>query len=228
MKSCLIYIIILFAFFGNKKLLAQSPAHNIALTSTDQGAIVLKCFSQEVYFDNGINIYRRIETEQQWTKLNAAPIKKGDYVIPQSTIDKDKILKRLIDFANKVPHEKIKGFVKITMLVDAIQNNEYAKFLGILYEDKSVQKGVRYEYKVCKITNTNSEEIVSVSEHEHEPVEDMDIEHEPVEKKRLVTMKKLKSSLKIKKRPNTLLSDVKVNIFISILRSFGHTKTTTH
>ena len=164
MKSCLIYIIILFAFFGNKKLLAQSPAHNIALTSTDQGAIVLKCFSQEVYFDNGINIYRRTETEQQWTKLNAAPVKKGDYVIPQSTIDKDKILKRLIDFANKVPHEKIKGFVKITMLIDAIQNNEYAKFLGILYEDKSVQKGVRYEYKVCKITNTNSEEIVSVSD----------------------------------------------------------------
>ena len=164
MKSYLIYIVILFTFFCSIRLYAQSPAHNIALTSTDQGSILLKCFSQEVYFDNGINIYRRTESEQDWKKLNVSPFKKGDYVIPQSKIDNDKILKRLIDFATKVPHEKIKGFVKITMLIDAIQNNEYAKFLGILYEDNTVQKGMRYEYKVCKITNTNSEEVVSISD----------------------------------------------------------------
>jgi hypothetical protein len=164
MKKFVIHIVVLFTFFGNEKLFAQSPAHNIALTSTEQGSVLLKCFSQEVYFDNGMNVYRRAESEPEWTKLNVAPIKKGDYLIPQNIIDKDKVLKRLIDFATKVPHEKIKGIVKITMLIDAIQNNEYAKFLGILYEDKSIQKGLRYEYKVCKITSTNSEEIVSVSE----------------------------------------------------------------
>ncbi|MFL5753281.1 MAG: fibronectin type III domain-containing protein, partial [Bacteroidia bacterium] len=142
---------------------SQGIAHNIALTNTPEGAIAIKCFSQEVYFDNGINVYRKSADESGWTKLTVAPLKKGDYKIPDQVLAGDKMLKRLVDFATKTPHEKIKGIVKISMLIDAIQNNEYARFLGIMYVDASVSKGQSYEYRVTKITATGTEEEVSVS-----------------------------------------------------------------
>ena len=148
---------------NEKLIIAQNNLQNIAITSSQEGSILLKYFSQEVYFDNGVNIYRKAENETEWKKINSSPVKKGDYSIPQNVIDNDKILKKLIDFANKVPHDKVKGIVRISMLIDAIQNNEYAKFLGILYEDKNVTAGVKYEYKVEKITNSNGEERVALS-----------------------------------------------------------------
>lgn len=161
-KNNFIYLILL-ANFLSFEMFGQTPTHNIALTTTNEGAIVLKCFSADVYFENGMNVYRKATNENTWTKLNTTPIKKGDYKISQTEIDKNKTLKRLIDFANKTTHDKIKGIVKITMLLNAIQINEYAKFLGIVYEDKSVVKGTSYEYKVSKIIANNAEEDVSTS-----------------------------------------------------------------
>ena len=128
----------------------------------NQKAILVKWFFKDVYLKEGVNLYRRDSAEQNWVKLNPVPLKLGSYV-PIGYFSKDPVLKSLADMVIKTPKQDLKGVLLLTIITKAIQNNQFAGFLGTFYSDTTAKPGKLYQYKITSIAGLKESDIISTS-----------------------------------------------------------------
>jgi len=130
-------------------------------TKPAEQTIFVKWFINDVSCDEGVNIYRKKITETKWKKITASPYK---YIRPISiqAHDKDPSLKDFVKLFNETLKKDLKSIILLNVLLKAIQSDDYAKYLGILFEDKTVTKGETYTYKVMKL-NKGFEQLIGIS-----------------------------------------------------------------
>ena len=132
---------------------ALNYAQSLAVVAglKDDGFVYVRWFSNSTFNVEGVNIYKRDLSENQWTKLNQSPIKRIEDV---SKTSQDSSLKYYsILTYNKPADPDDEGTWKLAVLAQGIFDSDFADFYGMQYIDRNTENGKTYEYKVVRITN---------------------------------------------------------------------------
>jgi fibronectin type 3 domain-containing protein len=147
-----IYIIVLLGFVFFQGLNAQGTRAVVSNSKEHPGEVInVKWVSQGILYEQGVNIYRREQFAPFWAKINDVPIVKGQYQIPDSAFLVDTSLQDYIDFAESVSPEELVGMARAFFLLESVYSNEFAKYIGIQYDDSLVEPGKTYQYMIKKV-----------------------------------------------------------------------------
>ena len=124
--------------------------------------ISVKWYTPDLLHQQGVNVYRKEAGQNDWVKLNDTPIIKGDRLPPSSYLQDDN-LEAFVTLVNGASASDLQGLFLLNVIFKSFESDEYAKFLGIQYDDSSVQKGRTYQYKVMKVVGS-SEQLIGVSD----------------------------------------------------------------
>ncbi len=155
MNKLKIYFLLIFVFFVGT-LHAQTGR---VLATKQDNALWIKWLSNDIYYEEGTNLYRREQNATTWTKLNDAPFKKGVLLPATDDFAKEQDLSIAIDLAKSIDRSNFKGIVKINILLKSLQSTAFAKYMGIFYKDKTAEVGKVYIYRVTKIKNGTEQEL---------------------------------------------------------------------
>ena len=144
------HIIMLFLIVSLLSATAQPKSSIIAGVDSTGKQIIVKWFSEQVIFHQGVHVYRS-EAGNDWIRLTTRPLKKGDMPVAQSLIQSDYTLQAFIEATQSATNNDLKGIIGAMLMVKAVQNNHYARFLGLCYIDNDVAEGVSYRYRVMQV-----------------------------------------------------------------------------
>jgi len=117
--------------------------------------IELKWFTPELKFENGIDIFRKSENQQEWQQMNSKPI------VPDLTVELTDELIELRDVVLKIGYAELKdNLILLHILAQAIESNTFARSLGWLYRDSDIYQNKKYEYKIL---DSSTGELLSIS-----------------------------------------------------------------
>jgi fibronectin type 3 domain-containing protein len=128
---------------------------------SQSNSIYIKWFTQELLYEEGINIYRKNSTETNWVKLNSTPFKNGKQ-IDKTEFEKDSSLIDYIKLFKDTPKKDLKSIVLLNLLLKGIESDVFAGYLGIMFVDPSVSIGETYVYRIMKLTG-NGESLIGIS-----------------------------------------------------------------
>ncbi len=117
--------------------------------------IRIKWIYNTVYHPNGMDIYRLESGAADWTKLNSAPLRPLKTLPANNKLNAEAsgLFKALADTKfEEFSTAPLRAFV----MIEAIYYDELADYIGITYQDNTVQIGKEYQYKVL-IAGTNQE-----------------------------------------------------------------------
>lgn len=142
---------------------AQDPSARLfVINKGKQGSgkhhISLKWYSNRLYYPEGVFLYRKESQETDWKKLTPSLLKK--LPVPKSNFQ-DPVLSRLreemkadsslqvaVEIASSSPLAKIKDIAWLLCMVKSFESEAYSRFLGIQFNDTTVEEGKAYQYKV--------------------------------------------------------------------------------
>ncbi len=140
--------------------LTLNAQDNFVLTSihkTNTNAVRVKWYGKSFLYPEGVNLYRKEADENNWSKLNSTPIKKGDYSPNQTELKQDKELSVYIDMVNSV--SKLEGISLLATYVYSFKSEPFSKYIGIEYIDNSLNSGKSVQYKVTVLKNGSEQEL---------------------------------------------------------------------
>jgi hypothetical protein len=153
-----------FVFSVNLLLLKDSALksnpENFVLTSvskTNPSQVRVKWYSKDFMYREGIVVYRKEAQESSWQKLNATPLKKGDYQPTAEELKQDKELKQYVELINAVP--KLEGVARLGAYVKSFKSDAFSRYIGIEFIDQTVTPGKIVQYKVCALVSGIENEI---------------------------------------------------------------------
>ena len=155
----ILYIVILFAQITR----AQGEAELFVTNDFASGeGIQLKWVYEFLYHPEGFNVYRSSESAS-WTKLNTTPI------VPRKSLpDGHGLNKEEADLHAALiasPYEDLKvSIIRAFVLIKSIYSNEMASYSGIMYHDKTAQKGTKYIYKIALVNGVTEQELAQSKE----------------------------------------------------------------
>jgi len=155
----ILYIVILFAQITR----AQGEAELFVTNDFASGeGIQLKWVYEFLYHPEGFNVYRSSESAS-WTKLNTTPI------VPRKSLpDGHGLNKEEADLHAALiasPYEDLKvSIIRAFVLIKSIYSNEMASYSGIMYHDKTAQKGTKYTYKIALVNGATEQELAQSKE----------------------------------------------------------------
>ena len=135
----------------------QLLVENIEQEGTHQ--ILVKWFISELYTSDGYFVYRKDSAETSWQKLNSRPIHMGEYTIPAEKLAQDELLEFLIEIIESQPWDEIEDMAQFTMVLKAIIDQDFARYLGIFYADTTIEPGKKYSYKVTRFDGSDERTI---------------------------------------------------------------------
>lgn len=149
-----------YAFALPKDSTQKSDPTNFVLTSVpkaDPSCIRVKWYSKDFMYPEGCVVYRKEAQEGSWQKLNATPVKKGEYQPSAEELGKDKELKQYIAMINSLP--KLEGVARLGAYVKSFKSDAFSRYIGIEFVDKSMAPGKTVQYKVCALVSGSEKEI---------------------------------------------------------------------
>jgi len=155
----ILYILILFVQIAK----AQGEAELFVTNDFASGeGIQLKWIYEYLYHPEGFNVYRSSESAS-WTKLNTTPI------VPRKSLpDGHGLNKEEADLHAALiasPYEDLKvSIIRAFVLIKSIYSNEMASYSGIMYHDKTAQKGTKYIYKIALVNGATEQELAQSKE----------------------------------------------------------------
>ena len=155
----ILYIVILFTQTAK----AQGEAELFVTNDFASGeGIQLKWIYEYLYHPEGFNVYRSSESAS-WTKLNTTPI------VPRKSLpDGHGLNKEEADLHAALiasPYEDLKvSIIRAFVLIKSIYSNEMAGYSGIMYHDKTAQKGTKYTYKIALVNGSTEQELAQSKE----------------------------------------------------------------
>ena len=134
----------------------QNP--NLLLTKVvDNHTVQLKWYGPDVYNSDAVNVYRKPvdAADSEWVKLNNQPIKMLDKVPNAAPNSKQMLfaetLKKGIDPASK-------SIFGLLMLLESFESENFARYLGVWFEDTTATNGQAYLYET-RLVKSNGKEI---------------------------------------------------------------------
>ncbi len=154
---CLLSFIIL---SNNLKAQDAILINNSPDSKPEKRIVQIKLISTQMYFDEGIFIYRKEKSSDDWQKVSNTPIKKEEIKKEDISNNMGEVYELYNALMSENPKEENdKNFKKFMMIIEALSNNEFAKLLGIYFEDINVSENNSYVYKITKLESGKEIEI---------------------------------------------------------------------
>lgn len=164
MKIYIRLTLILFAVSGFGSVLAQNSSIVVSNSKEFPGKVLnVKWVYDDILFDEGVMLYRREDEVPFWTPVVEKPIMKGNYIVPDSAFRADTSLTDYIELAKDMKSTDLQGMARAFFLLEMVYNNEFAKYIGVQYDDYDIEPGKTYRYMV-KRKKGDIEILVAVSE----------------------------------------------------------------
>ncbi len=112
--------------------------------------ILLKWIIPEFGAGEGFQVYRQLDGETAWTLLNAAPVKKMA-TLELNPADRDDAILFLEEYIRNNDLSEADPFTLLLLSRKLVELNDFAKYLGLFYQDGTVMSGQTYRYKVTKL-----------------------------------------------------------------------------
>ncbi len=141
---------------------AKGQDNIIAGLDTTGKTVLVKWFDNTVIFPYGVHIYRQ-ESENIWERMTAKPFRKGDYPVPGHVLQEDSLMSAFIDMVRDARPSDLEGIAGAMVIVKAVENNDFARYLGICYYDENVVSGKRYRYRVMRLNAQGRETLLAES-----------------------------------------------------------------
>jgi uncharacterized protein len=132
---------------GSKIYLSDKPGSTRA-----RRVIQLKILTPELYFKDGINIYRKDVNDNEWQKLTEKPLQKAELIEPKSDQDEDYSFYYSVMTATSA-NENDKNTTDFMILSSLLTNNNFARLCGVYFEDENVKDDHIYSYKITILNN---------------------------------------------------------------------------
>ena len=138
------FILILIAGLSSS---AQKKAAVIFVTDNleQSNGTSLKWITSEVYSEQGFNLYRNIKGTEGWVRVNSNPIKMNKE-LQESAFDNVNDFK-MFEASRKVTYSVFQenDFLKVFVILRAIQSNSLSSAIGMLSNDEDVQRGFKWK-----------------------------------------------------------------------------------
>ncbi|MCF8244739.1 MAG: hypothetical protein K9J37_07930 [Saprospiraceae bacterium] len=144
--------------FGQDKSIGILFVANGSSANTNLLKWVLPAFGAK----EGFKVYRQSNGESTWVLLNPNPVKKMPK-LELSPMDKGDDMVYLEDYIQNNDLSKADAFTLLLLSRKMVELNEFAKYLGLFYQDDTAESGKTYRYKVTKLEK-GKEQLVGISE----------------------------------------------------------------
>lgn len=151
MKNYLSLAVVLLTLMCPHISTAMNPESYHLLSKYDSvnNSIYLKVLTPTLIVSQGLYYERKILPFDTWEPMHEKPVFAGDYRIPEVILQADERLSELMEVPlNMYDDPRLSGLLKMMFFSYAIWNNEYAKFLGIVFEDKQITRSGTYQYRI--------------------------------------------------------------------------------
>ncbi len=146
----IILIVILFLFCS--RFSAQEQA-KVIVSNTETSDIWIKWYSEYIYFDYPVFLYRQENGNNQWQFVDEFNLGNG---LSQEMLNKDKVLEVLQNSVLGSRAKDLDGITLFILMLKSVEHPEVCDFLGTQYIDKNVADGKQYRYKICKDKSPDS------------------------------------------------------------------------
>ncbi len=134
---------------GQVKVLAANDLFN----QPSRYKVLVKWYSTSLIYKEGVNVYRRSTQDLNWEKLNQEPIRVlEDYQFDSTNHESQFFLDALTQNYDGLAQEDI---LFLNVWIKSFESNEFAKTIGIYFEDLDVKWQDEYIYRVTRIVNNN-------------------------------------------------------------------------
>lgn len=121
------------------------------IDTTIPNTINMKWYFPNLIGEEGFYVHRKESTDSLWKQLTSSPVLFKSYKPSTEELKQDKELKNYLEFASKP--QDLKGIALIAVLIKSFKSSCLSKYLGIWFDDKSVEHGKTYQYKIVKLNN---------------------------------------------------------------------------
>jgi hypothetical protein len=128
-------------------LFSQGVSRGVLFASNAENSsnIIVKLLVAEAYHPNGFDLYRKSDNSD-WTKINSSAIQLNQNANVSGFDEESRQLYKAITGSTYA--EFSTSMARAFLLIKAIYNNDFAKVIGICYEDNSSKEGTIYQYKI--------------------------------------------------------------------------------
>ena len=161
MKFLVSFLITFFCISVAQAQESRVLVQNSKGTTSEKPIVNIKWYNQQFIYKKGVNVYRR-EVGGAWVKLNTTPVIMAQSVSP-ALLQRDEDLQAFLDMAKELTAAEEDGFVLLTLFGKSFQSQDYAKLIGIQFDDITAEWGKNYEYRVAKIESTGKETELGIS-----------------------------------------------------------------
>jgi hypothetical protein len=115
-----------------------------------QPIVMLKWYTNQMFYEQGVHVYKRILPDGDWSQISSIPIQTTD---PLSVENED--YRGALEIANNYLSDR-DDMIKLDLLMMSFHDDELAVLFGLAFRDTNVITGVSYEYKVEEIMNKST------------------------------------------------------------------------
>lgn len=147
--------IVLLGLLVSNLLIAQEQC-KVIVSTTEASEIWIKWYSEYVYFDYPVFLFRQQEGSTEWKYIETFQRGAG---LSNEILQKDKILEVLQNSIMGARAKDLDGITLLILMLKSVEHPELSDFLGIQYIDKTSVLGTKYRYQVCKSNNPNQTQL---------------------------------------------------------------------
>lgn len=144
-----VFLLLTINTFGQS---AKSLVQNSFTASASHPIIEIKWYSQNFIHPKGVNVYRRVSGESNWTRITNAPILMAK-TIPAAVSQRDEDVEAFFSMTKELNSTKNNGFMLLNLFVKSFQSADFSKLIGIQWDDKDIIWGNTYEYRITQLVN---------------------------------------------------------------------------
>jgi uncharacterized protein len=137
---------------------AKVLVQNAKLNSSANTAIHVKWYSQSFIYPKGVFVYRRVQGESEWKRLNNSPLL-IQKTVPPAMLKRDKELTAFHSIVSELGKSKNNGFTLLSLFGKSFQSQDFSRLIGIQWDDDKVTWGSTYEYRVTQLVNSQEIEL---------------------------------------------------------------------
>lgn len=142
-------IVLTFCLFFCFNFINAQDNCKVLVTNSGNGNITVKWYSENIYFDEPVYVFRQQSGSNDWTLISTKPLIKGT-AIDEDIVENDKILNVLQNKVLVSNSAELDGITKLVLMIKSVQYPEVSEFLGIQLIDTEVSKSVKYRYMISR------------------------------------------------------------------------------
>lgn len=128
--------------------------------SPKENAVMVKWFQEKNRFEEGVVIYRKDNTDNNWVKITDKPVKKPAKLTESEAKagDKNNAVYNFILYTVPKDADEYENW-EFTLILQSLLNNDFAKYGGMAFADNKIEAGRKYTYKVSYLRSGSEVEL---------------------------------------------------------------------